>query len=115
MYNRYIPQSDGSYRRHPTPEQPSRPYHPSPSPPPEPPRPEPCPDPTPVCEDCPHRPQPRREAHRDQGAFTFLKNLLPAGLDSEDLLILVLLLLMSGDCREDRNLPLLTLALYLFL
>jgi len=27
----------------------------------------------------------------------------------------LLLLLMSGDCREDRNLPLLTLALYLFL
>ena len=32
-----------------------------------------------------------------------------------DLLVIVLLLLMSGDCRDDHNLPLLTLALYLFL
>ncbi len=115
MYNRYIPQSDGSFRRHSTPEPQIRSYHPSPSPPPEAPRPEPCPDPTPVCDDCPHRPQPRREPPKDRGAFTFLKNLLPPGLDSEDLLILLLLLLMGSECREDRNLPLLTLALYLFL
>jgi len=114
MYNRYIPQSDGSYRRHPVTEQPSRTSHPShPAPPPEPPKPEPYPEPPPVCESCPNRP--RREPPRDQGAFTFLKNLLPGGLSEEDLLILVLLLLMSGDCREERNLPLLTLALYLFL
>ena len=34
---------------------------------------------------------------------------------SLDLLVVVLLLLMSGQCREERSLPLLTLALYLFL
>lgn len=115
MYNRYIPQSDGSFRRHSTPELPPRPRQMPPSPPPEVPRPEPCPDPTPVCNDCPHRPQPRRESSGNQGAFAFLKNLLPPGLDSEDLLILLLLLLMGSESRDDRNLPLLTLALYLFL
>ena len=52
---------------------------------------------------------------RQEEAEGFLRRLLPQGLDTEDLLIVVLLLLMSGDCREDRNLPLLTLALYLFL
>jgi hypothetical protein len=31
------------------------------------------------------------------------------------LLIIVLLLLMAGDCRDDRNTALLTLALYLFM
>lgn len=114
MYNRYIPQSDGSYRRR-TVQDPSTSH---PSPPPSLPCPEPeesgnCPQPP--CESCPKAPQPRRELPCSQGASGFLKNLLPNGLDTEDLLILVLLLLISGDCREDRNLPLLTLALYLFL
>jgi len=113
MYNRYIPQPDGSYRRNrvqdmppsPTPRPPRPPAEPEPEycPPPEPPKP---------CEQCPVRPiRPMRPAP----AGGFLKNLLPLELDTEDLLVVLLLLLMSGDCREDRNLPLLTLALYLFL
>ena len=112
MYNRYILQNDGSYRRRTVPD-----YAPAP-----PPRPIPTPEileKTPCteskCADCPKSPQPRQEHRCSQGASGFLKNLLPNGLDAEDLLILVLLLLISGDCREDRNLPLLTLALYLFL
>ena len=44
-----------------------------------------------------------------------MKQLLPKGLDAGDLLVIVLLLLMSGDCREDQNWALLTLMLYLFL
>ena len=44
MYNHYIPQSDGSYRRNPQPEQ-RRPNPPHPRP--EPPRPEPPPPPPP--------------------------------------------------------------------
>ena len=40
---------------------------------------------------------------------------LPKGLDTGDLLIIVLLLLMAGDCPEEQNTALLTLALYLFL
>ena len=45
----------------------------------------------------------------------FLRHLLPQGLDTGDLLIAVLLLLMAGDCEDDKNTALLTLALYLFL
>ena len=48
-------------------------------------------------------------------AGSFLKQLIPKGLDTGDLLIIVLLLLMAGDCEEDKNNALLTLALYLFL
>jgi stage II sporulation protein E len=36
-------------------------------------------------------------------------------LHTGDLLVILLLLLIAGDCREDRNSALLTLALYLFL
>ena len=70
-----------------------------------------------MCQECPHRPQtePVRNPHRESSTGSFLKNLLPANLDAEDLLIVLLLLLMSGEGRDDRNLPLLTLALYLFL
>lgn len=49
------------------------------------------------------------------GIGSFLKQLLPQNFDTEDLLIILLLLLMSGDCREDQNTALLTLVLYLFL
>lgn len=82
MYNRYIPQSDGSYRRSPGPEAPS------PAPPP---------------------------AAPALGLGRFFRQLLPTGLDVEDLLIILLLLLMSGDTGEDENFALLTLGLYLFL
>ncbi len=46
---------------------------------------------------------------------SFLKNLLPKDFDTEDLMIVLLLLLMAGDCQEDQNSALLTLVLYLFL
>ena len=41
--------------------------------------------------------------------------MLPKDFDTEDLLVILLLLLMAGDCQEDQNSALLTLALYLFL
>lgn len=41
--------------------------------------------------------------------------MLPNDFDTEDLLVILLLLLMAGDCQEDQNSALLTLALYLFL
>lgn len=50
-----------------------------------------------------------------QPASTFLRRLLPQGLDTGDLLIAVLLLLMAGDRPDNKNTALLTLALYLFL
>lgn len=116
MYNRYIPQSDGSFRRSRIQEKPSMtPPTAIPTMPPRPmpePEPEYCPPQESPCEKCPSRSRPFRPPEQ---AGNFLKNLLPQGLDTEDLMVVLLLLLMSGDCREDRNLPLLTLALYLFL
>lgn len=92
MYNRYIPQSDGSYRknRYPDP-QPSK-QNPPPAPPREPPSPIDCPS-------------------QGGSALTFLKNLLPKEFDTGDLLIVLLLLLMAEQ-EEDKNSALLTLALY---
>lgn len=46
---------------------------------------------------------------------SFLKKLLPKDFDTGDLLIVLLLLLMAGDCSEDQNSALLTLALYFFM
>jgi hypothetical protein len=52
---------------------------------------------------------------QETSVLTFLKQLLPKDFDTGDLLILLLLLLMSGDCQEDQNTAILTLVLYLFL
>lgn len=101
MYNRYIPQPDGSYRRSAAPNPPDPPP-PQPAPPGEPPRPEPPPS----------RPGPPPN-HGSVGGF--LRNLLPSHFDTGDLLIVLLLLLIAGDCQEDQNTALLTLVLYLFL
>ena len=112
MYNRYIPQNDGTYRRSRLPDQIPKP--PASPPGPEPPRPCPPPEPT----HCPPPPRPRPRPCREpesQSILTFLRQLLPRDFDSGDLLVIILLLLISGDCREDQNTALLTLALYLFL
>ena len=101
MYNRYIPQQDGSHRRSRVEEE-KRPSPPPqrPLPPPEP----PCPPPIPE-----HRPP----AAGNIGGF--LRQLLPKDFDTGDLIVVLLLLLMAGDKPEDRNTALLTLALYCFL
>lgn len=110
MYNRYIPQPDGSYRRRSMAE-PERPAPPPPPPPPEPPG-----EPPPREEVCPEPRCPRQERRPPpMPAGSFLKQLLPKDLDTGDLIVILLLLLMAGDCREDKNTALLTLALYLFL
>lgn len=118
MYNRYIPQSDGTYRRNKMQEQPGR--HPQ-SPPPKP-RQETCPAPPPVdppCEPAQSEPQirscPKKNSGNPDSITGFFKQLLPKNLDTADLLIIILLLLMAGDCEESRNNALLTLALYFFL
>ncbi len=94
MYNRYVPQADGSYRRNqiedkrpPAPPPPLAPEPPSKNPPPK----------------------------KPEGILGFLKQLLPGNLDTADLLIILLILLMAGDCEENRNDALLTLALYFFM
>lgn len=96
MYNRYTPQGDGSYRRN------SMPDPGTPAPAPKPPVPQPSP------------PIPAKNGEL-LGIGRFFRQLLPRELDMEDLLIVVLLLLMSGNQGEDQNFALLTLALYLFL
>ena len=107
MYNRYIPQPDGSYRRNPMQEPQQSPQRqqpnqqrpapaPAPQPPPIPPQPHPCPP----------------QAEQITG---FLRQLLPKGFDTGDLIIVLLLLLIAGDNPESRSNALLTLALYFIL
>ena len=115
MYNRYIPQPDGTYRRNriPEPRPPQthrRPQHAEPPP---------CPPPEDTnCEEAPKNPgKPNRlpPSKQEQSAFSFLRQLLPKNLDTGDLLVIILLLLMAGDCAEDQNTAMLTLAMYLFM
>ena len=42
----------------------------------------------------------------------FLRQILPADFDTGDLIVVLLLLLMAGDCEEARNNAILTIALY---
>ena len=112
MYNRYIPQPDGSFRR-------SRVEDQKPKPPmekpeawePEPPQ---CKEepPCPVPE--PPRPKPHPADHRDSST-NFLQKLLPKDFDTGDLIVILLLLLLAGDSEEDRSTALLTLALYMIM
>lgn len=120
MYNRYIPQPDGTYRRNRMQDvgKPPEKQMPAAPPPQMPPRePE-----TPPCVGCirntpPRRPVRHRESRTPEknSVSSFLKQLLPKEFDMEDLLVILLLLLMSGDCQENQNTALLTLVLYLFL
>lgn len=98
MYNRYIPQKDGSYRKNRMPEQ-TQQSHPQ----------QPC------AQSAPDRHTPPPPSRRGESAGSFLRQLLPKDLDTGDLLIILMLLLMAGDCAEEQNTALLTLALYLFL
>lgn len=121
MYNRYIPQSDGSYRKSQMPDTAPKRQQPRPQPKPEP----PCakPERNPPCPPAAPSPPPRKEPPKpapppccqDGSALSFLRQLLPKNLDTGDLLVIILLLLMAGDCKEDQNFALLTLAIYLFL
>lgn len=101
MYNHYIPQSDGSYRRNPQPDQRRPAPPPKPRPEPEPPRPAPIPRPP--------EPPPQTGSILD-----FLKGLLPRQIDTADLMIIFLLLLMNKDDEGGLS-PVLTLALYFLL
>ncbi len=97
MYNRYVPQSDGSFQRNRMPDK-------SPTPPPAPPPPQ---------QSVPAQSMP--VVQDNGGVFGFLKQLLPRGFDFGDLAILFLLLLMAGDNKENRDSALLTMALYFIL
>lgn len=104
MYNRYVPQSDGSYQRNRVQDQ----RHQAPS------QKQDKPPKSPPCS--PGISPPPADAGRcNAGAVNFLKQLLPKEFDTGDLLIVLLLLLMAGDCEEEKSNALLTLALYFFL
>lgn len=90
MYNRYIPTEDGSFRRQSLPDSP-QPMSPPPAPPPS---------------------SPRKPV---ENAGSFLGGLLPRGLDTEDLIVVLLLLLMSENCTDTPNTALITMLIYLFL
>lgn len=111
MYNRYIPQPDGSHRRrrvqepNRTPQRPTRQDAPKQSP-------CPAPEPPPCAENFhEHPPAPQRRP-QETSMSNFLRQLLPKDFDTGDLIVVLLLLLMAGDCAEDRNQAILTLALY---
>lgn len=138
MYNRYVPQADGSYRRSRVPEQkrqsPPQQAPAQPKPPtaaasesaaeplsavPEQPKALPCPKaPSTEAKKPTSSRKPtssgQREPNHPHGDSVggFLRQLLPKDFDTGDLLVVLLLLLMAGDCAEDQNTALLTLALY---
>ena len=105
MYNRYIPQSDGSYqknrmqenRRNSQPQKQEIKHHNQPSQPPP--------------ADITHIPA----STQNTSAVSFLRQLLPRNCDTADLLIILLLLLIAGDCEDEKSTALLTLAFYFFL
>lgn len=98
MYNRYIPQPDGTHLRRATQDAPK------PTPPP------PAHEPKPV--QTHELPAPTQAAG---GIGSFFRQILPAGFDTADLIVVLLLLLMASEKQEGQNTALLTLALYLFL
>ena len=120
MYNRYVPQPDGTFRRTyiespkescasterkecpaPTPHRAAtNEFHPKPVP-------KPCTATSPRSQGYREKPRKKKENPMD-----FLKNLLPKDFDTSDLFVVVLLLLMAGDNTEDKSTALLTLALY---
>lgn len=101
MYNRYIPQPDGSFLK-------TRLNEPEgtfsgdfPQSPPA----------IPLAEDS----QSCLKSSGPMGISRFFRNLFPQGLDTEDLIVILLLLLLSQDGGKNGNRALLTLGAYLFL
>lgn len=106
VYNRYIPQSDGSFQRnrmadkhpnlpsqkqnHPQQNRNLQPLTPADS-------------------------QATTQTPPTTGSKSFIRQLLPENFDTGDLLIVLLLLLIGGDREEEKSNALLTLALYFFM
>lgn len=107
MYNRYVPQTDGSYQRNHIPDPPK------PAPPPR-------PDPKPAEPPCPQPPAPEPPTCppapcQTGSAGEFLQGLLPGKMDTGDLLVLLILLLLLSDGSDQAPSALLTLALFFLL
>lgn len=95
MYNRYTPKQDGSFNKNRVQEQPATCPPPSPEQKPL----------QPHCEQLNPRP-----IHNS--ATGFLSGLLPRSMDTGDLLMLLILLLLLRDGSENAPDPLLTIALF---
>lgn len=111
MYNRYVPQPDGSYRKNRIPDPVTQQQNCRQQP-------KTTPDPPPYPQEQIQYPPPppcKEAQHNHADAGDFLRRLLPKNIDTGDLLIILLLLLMAGDSKEDNSTALLTLALYFFL
>lgn len=110
MYNRYIPQSDGSFQRsqvQDTSQNRGRGNAPQ--------RQNPPPKPNQQTMSPPPAPPPAPPVHGGDGVVqSFLSGLLPQSFDTEDMIIILLLLLL-GNAGKDHNNAFLTLIIYLFL
>lgn len=123
MYNHYTPQSDGSYHRSTRPDPARRPTAPQMN----------IPGASQQQSSQPHQQtSPMQNTHSsasqscqnasapmtscsNSGIFSFLRGLLPREIDTADLMVIFLVLLMNRDDCNDGFSPLLTLALYFFL
>jgi hypothetical protein len=118
MYNRYIPQPDGTYRRNFVPDPQVCPQSPGPKPPPAKHEETDCLPQKQEVAPCPPEPQQPCHTHsiqQENGIGGFLQRLLPKNFDTGDLIVVLLLLLMASESKEDQNTALLTLALYFFM
>ena len=110
MYNRYIPQSDGSFQRsqvQDTSQNRGRGNAPQ--------RQNPPPKPNQQTMSPPPAPPAASPAYGGDGVVqNFLSGLLPQSFDTEDMIIILLLLLL-GNAGKDHNNAFLTLIIYLFL
>lgn len=101
MYNRYIPQSDGTHHRRPVLQQNPQPQKVA--------------SPEPTREPVQASAIPCREEPVSGTVSGFLRALLPKEFDIADLLVVLLLILMAGDGKDEKNSALMTLALYFFM
>lgn len=110
MYHRYLPNGNGQYRRQDIPDRkPAPPVPPTmPAPPPPPAAPEPIPVPPPP------PPPPRSVPPPAPFPIPFLEKLFP-GMDSGDLLLLLIMLLLLSEGTEDAVSTVMTLAIFLIL
>lgn len=121
MYNRYIPQPDGSYLRSRVSERPrEKPAAPVEAQEPLPPPPAAqAHTPSPPKREAPRPSRPQKHESRpdpqNKNVAAFLRQLLPQNFDTGDLMVVLLLLLMSENSKDGQNTALLTLVIYLFL
>lgn len=114
MYHRYMPTANGQYRRQSVPEKPVQRPTPPQAPPSCPPKQETSRPPEREARCEPERACEPKRPPEPQARLPFLEKLLP-GVDSGDLLLLLVLLLLVADGSEDAMPMILALAICLLL